>query len=65
MEYTDFHKSSASGSGENCVYQGVARDADGAVAKVGFYDSKQEEGQRVIVGVAPAAWTAFVDSVRA
>ncbi|PPS89569.1 DUF397 domain-containing protein [Streptomyces sp. MH60] len=65
MKFTNFHKSTRSGVGENCLFKGEARDTDGTLAKVGFYDSKQQGKERVIIGVAPAAWTAFVNSVRA
>lgn len=62
-EFTGWHKSSLSGSGENCVYQGVQQDDTGAVTAVGVYDSKQGHGVGPIVAVRPEAWSAFLTSV--
>ncbi|WP_428957855.1 DUF397 domain-containing protein [Streptomyces sp. cg35] len=53
--YMGMHKSSESGSGENCLYQGREIGTDA----VGVADSKLGSASPV-VKLTPAAWTAFI-----
>jgi hypothetical protein len=62
-QFTGWHKSSESGSGENCVFQGIQQDTTGAVAAVGVYDSKQDSADARILAFRPEAWAAFVDGL--
>lgn len=62
-EFAGWHKSRRSGSGENCVFQGVKADSTGAVTAVGVYDSKQDAVSGDVLAFTPEAWKAFVGNV--
>jgi hypothetical protein len=64
-QFTGWHKSLRSGSGENCVFQGVQQDDAGQVAAVGVYDSKQDAVGGPVIAFRPDSWTAFVGSLTA
>lgn len=58
MKFTGWHKSSYSGSGENCVDQGI----DQQTGIIGVRDTKVADSP--IVGVSTGAWTAFVQDLK-
>jgi hypothetical protein len=60
-QFTGWHKSRRSGSGENCVFQGVQQAEDGTVTAVGVYDSKESNG--AVLAFKPDAWRPFVESL--
>lgn len=62
-QFTGWHKSRRSGSGENCVFQGVQQDATGTVTAVGVYDSKQDSPTAPVLAFQPTSWAAFVGSL--
>lgn len=59
-QFTNWHKASYSGSGENCVEQGIA-SATGAAA---VRDTKAK-GSGPVLEFAPQAWAAFIGDLKA